>query len=411
MYRRILLICISILLAAGLLAGCVSERNENNSIIPVVKADSIGTNVVDGNSEFAFKIFREMYKVDDSGNMFISPASISTALAMVMNGAQGNTLEELTDALEFKGIDPAEINSGFAYLVSLLNREDEGITLSLANSIWIRENFNVLDLFKQVNSDYFAAAIEELDFNKPDAAATINDWVKKTTNGKIEKMVGDSINPNTVMFLLNSIYFQGNWQQPFDPDKTYSTDFYIDNTATGKIAMMNYKSDTLYYKGNDYKIISLPYGEGEVVMDLILPGEGNSIGDFIEKFALDDYKKAVEGLTKKTDVIVSIPKFKAEYEKTLNEVLYGLGMKDIFGANCNLSGINGTGDLFVSEVRHKTFIDINEEGTQAAGVTSVEITLTAVMDPTEFIADRPFMYTIRDTTTESILFMGVFDTP
>ena len=411
MYRRIFLVCISILLVTGLLAGCAGESNENGSIIPVVKADSIGTNVVRANSVFAFNIFREMYKVDEEGNMFVSPASISTALAMVMNGAKGNTLDEMIDALAFKGIDPAEINSGFAYLVALLNRQEEGIELSLANSIWIRENFSVLESFKKVNSDYFAAAIRELDFNKPDAATTMNNWVKETTKGKIDRIVGDSINPDTVMFLINSIYFNGSWKVPFDPNRTYSSDFFIDGSPAGKVDMMNYKGDTLYHEGNGYKIISLTYGEGGVVMDLILPGNGTGIRDFIEGFGVDDYIKAVDGLSTKTDVLVSIPKFKAEYETTLNDVLYSLGMKDIFGANCDLSGINGTGDLFVSEVKHKTYIDVNEEGTEAAGVTSVEIRLTAAMDPTEFIADRPFMYTIRDTETESILFMGVFDTP
>lgn len=411
MYRRILLVCVSIVLTAGLLAGCAGDSGEGKSLVPVVKADSIGTNVVNANSEFAFKIFQAMYGKDDNGNLFVSPASISTALAMLMNGADGNTLKEITEALEFSGIEQAEINSGFAYLVSLLNKKDEGVELSLANSIWIRKNFSVLDSFKNVNTDYFAAAIEELDFNEPEAAKTINDWVRDTTNGKIDGIIDDSIDSATVMFLINSIYFKGNWKIPFDPEKTFKSDFFVDGVSAGKVDMMNYKNDTLYYEGKGYKIISLPYGEGGVVMDLILPDEENNIEEFVAKFNANDYKEAVGALSEKTDVMVSIPKFKAEYETKLNDVLYGLGMKDVFDASCDLSRINGTGDLFVSEVRHKTYIDVNEEGTEAAAVTSVEIRLTAVMDPTEFIADRPFLYTIRDTETESVLFMGVFDTP
>lgn len=411
MYKRIFLVCLSVLLVTGLLAGCAAESDKGNVLVPGVKADSIGTNVVEANSGFAFRIFKEMYTADTEGNLFISPASISTALAMVMNGAKGNTLNEMMDTLGFKGIDQAEVNSGFAYLVSLLNRNEGGVELSLANSIWIRKGFNVLDTFKAVNSDYFAASIEELDFNDPGAPVTINDWVRETTNGKIDGIVGDTIHPATVMFLINSIYFKGEWKTPFDPDRTYSSDFFVDGTATGTVDMMNYKNDTMYYEGNGYKIISLPYGEEDMVMDLILPDEGIKTADFIRSFGLKDYKAALAGLTEESEVIVSIPAFKAEYETKLNDVLHELGIRDLFSSVCDLSGINGSGDLFVSEVKHKTYIDVNEEGTEAAGVTSVEIRLTAVMDPTEFIADRPFLYTIRDTRTESILFMGVFDTP
>ena len=411
MLRRIFLVALAVVLAAGMLAGCTDNGGESGSLIPSVKADSIGTNVVDANSAFAFDIFRTLYETDDEGNLFVSPASISTALAMLMNGANGSTLEEIQDALRFNGIDAGEINSGFAYLVELLNRNEENVELSLANSIWIRENFKVLDSFKKINTDYFAAAIEELDFNKPEASDTINNWVKETTNGKIDGIVDDSIDPATVMFLINSIYFKGNWTVPFDPDKTYESDFFEDGKPVGKVDYMNYKNDTLYHEGNGFKIISLSYGEGDVVMDLVLPDNGTTMDEFIGTFGLDEYKEAVGNLTNKTDVIVSIPKFKAEYETSLNEALSSLGMQEMFTGNCDLSGINGSGSLFVSEVKHKSYIDVNEEGTEAAAVTSVEIRLTAVMDPTEFIADRPFMYTIRDTKTESILFMGIFDTP
>ncbi len=411
MYKRIIAIMIAIMLLGTGLAGCSKNGEGSLTNIPKVKADTIGDEVVDANSRFAFDILKAVYSTDTDGNVFLSPASISMALAMTWNGANGNTKEEMAKALGFDGVNDMLINGGFAYLVDVLNTDADGITTNLANSIWIREGFPVLDSFKKTNSDYFAAAIEELDFSKDEASDVINGWVKKNTKGLIDSIVDDDIHPATIMFLINTIYFKGNWQVEFDPDQTYVSDFYSSGLPDGKVDMMSYKRNTLFHEADEYKIISLPYGDGGMFMDLILPDEGTMMDEFVKQFNYEEYMTALSNINEEHDVIVEIPKFKTEYELSLKNALISLGVEEAFTGAADFTGINEGGNIFISDVKHKTYIDVNEKGTEAAAVTSVEMKLTAAMDPIVFRADRPFLYTIREAETDSILFAGVFDTP
>lgn len=411
MYKKVLVMALVLSMTIGLLAGCASDGGNALITSPKVKADTIGDEVVAANSKFAFDILRAVYAGDTKGNVFLSPASISTALAMTWNGADKSTKKSMAEVLGFDNIDEIIVNNGFAYLVDMLNRDENGIKVSLANSIWIRSGFSVLDSFKNVNSDYFAAAIEELDFSDPGAADIINKWVKDNTQGLIESIIDGEIHPATVMFLINTIYFKGNWKVEFDPDKTYESDFIVDGAVKGSVDMMYQKGDTLFYDGGKYKMISLPYGSGGMFMDLILPDDDSDMGGFINQFDIDEYNYALSNLAKKSDVVVAIPKFKTEYEVSLNDALIALGMSEPFTDAADFTKINEEGNLFISEVKHKSYIEVNEKGTEAAAVTSVEIRLTAVLEPTEFIADHPFVYTIRDGETGTILFTGIFDTP
>lgn len=411
MYKKIAVIALVLSMTVGFLTGCAGDGGNALINTPKVKADTIGDEVVAANSKFAFDILRAVYAGDTKGNVFLSPASISTALAMTWNGANGTTKKSMAEVLGFDNIDEIIVNSGFAYLVDMLNRDENGVKVSLANSIWIRNGFNVLDEFKNINSDYFAAAINELDFSDSGAPDVINKWVKDNTQGLIESIIDGEIHPATIMFLINTIYFKGDWKIEFDPDKTYKSDFMVDGTVKGSVDMMSDKKDTLYYDAAEYKVISLPYGNGGMYMDLILPDNGIKMSDFINQFDVDEYNEALKNLSEKSDVIVAIPKFKTEYEISLNDALIGLGMAEAFTGAADFTGINSEGNLFISEVKHKSYIEVNEKGTEAAAVTSVEIRLTAMLEPTEFIADHPFVYTIRDGETGTILFTGIFDTP
>ncbi len=411
MYKKIIIVVLGLSMTIGLLAGCSKDGDSSMINTPKVKADTIGDYVVDANSQFAFDILKAVYQDDTEGNVFLSPLSISTALTMTWNGAAGTTKKRMAEVLGFSNIEEVMVNNGFAYIVDMLNRSESGIKISLANSIWIRDGFKVLDSFKNTNAEYFAAEIRDLDFSDPGAADIINGWVKENTEGLIESIVDDEIDSATVMFLINTIYFKGSWQVEFNPDKTYESDFIVDGQVAGKVDMMSEKGDAVYYDAEEYKILSLPYGDGDMFMDLILPAEDTEIDDFIRRFDLDEYEEALENLNVNHDVIVAVPKFKTEYEVSLNEALSSLGMGEAFTGAADLTGMNENGNLFISDVKHKSYIDVNEKGTEAAAVTSVEIKLTAIMDPITFIADRPFLYTIRDGKTGSILFMGVFDTP
>lgn len=411
MYKKIVVLILVISLVVGLMTGCGKTKTEIFHGMPTVKADTIGDEVVEANSSFAFDILRAVYEKDTKGNVFLSPASISMALAMTWNGAKDKTRMEMSETLKFGTINYMIINGGFSYLVNLLNSDTDGITTDLANSIWIKEGFTVLDTFKKINSDYFAAQIEELDFSRDDASDIINGWVEENTKGLIDSIVDDNIDPATVMFLINTIYFKGNWQVEFDSAKTYETEFYSNGVSVGKVDMMSAKRDTLFFDSGEYKIISLPYGEGGMYMDLILPDENSSMDVFINQFDYDEYADALSNVSKRNDVVVAIPKFKTEYELSIKDALISLGMKEAFTGAADFTGMNEGGNIFISDVKHKTYIDVNEKGTEAAAVTSVEMKLTSVMNPIEFIANRPFLYTIREAESGSILFTGVYDTP
>jgi serpin B len=409
MLKKIVVVLMVVSMTVGLFAGCTDKGGESVFNMPVIKAETIGSEVVKANSQFAFDIFKAVSATSKGKNFFLSPASISTALAMTWNGAEGETRKSMAEVLGFD--DRNVINNGFAYLVNMLNRNEASVKISLANSIWIREGFPVLDEFKNVNSDFFAAAIRELNFSDPGAADIINGWVKKNTKGLIETIVDDEIDNATIMFLINTIYFKGNWKVEFNPDKTYTSDFFKDGTKIGSVEMMSDKKSTLYHEADEFKMISLPYGDGGMFMDLILPDEGTNLSEFIEEFSIKEYEDAIGSMHELDDVIVGIPKFKTEYKTSLRDALVALGMENAFSGSADFTGINKNGSLAISDVKHKSYIEVNEKGTEAAAVTSVEMKLTAIMEPLKFVANRPFIYTIRDDKTDTILFMGAFTTP
>ncbi len=429
--KKLLTVILVLTLLIGFLVGCLGNNGSdtsplptqkvyptgNNSsdasFLPVMYSNNIGSNVVEANSKFAFDILKAIYFSENTENLFLSPTSISTALAMTMNGAKGKTFEEMEKALHFNEIEMADINSGFAYIVKMLNRKSDGISISFANSLWLREGSKVLESFKSVNSDYYAAVIKELDFSSNQAKNIINNWVSDRTNGLIKSIIDNNISPETVILLINTIYFKGVWKAPFNANITYETDFKLDDVTIGIVDMMSKKANVLYFDKGDYKIISLPYRGERIVMDFILPKEGTAMRDFMSNFDYSDYMIALAGLSQEDDVKIGIPKFEAEYETSLIKPLALLGMEKAFTVLSELSGISESENLLINEVKHKTYIRVDEEGTVASAVTKVGGLPTAKYNknPLEFIADRPFQYMIRDTTDGTILFTGIFDTP
>ncbi len=410
--KKIGIIVLIFAIIISMLSSCSGSggSSEDYSKMPVVKADGIGEDVVKANSDFAFKILKSAY--ENGKNIFISPASISAALAMTYNGANGETKEEMAKVLEFVGLDDATVNEGFAYLVQLLNKDKNGVMINMANSIWIRNDLPVLEKFKEINKQYFAAMISNMDFSDPTAKDTINDWVKKNTKGLIESIIDDKIAPDSVMYLINTIYFKGQWKVEFDPESTYEEDFKINGKAVGKIDMMSSSRNIEYYADKEYQMATLNYKDDRVVMDFILPRENVKMDDFIKDFDTKKYNEAISKMYTESDVLFRIPKFKNEYKLSLRDALIELGMKKAFSGSADFSKMVST-SVAISDVKHKSYIEVNEEGTEAAAVTSVEMKLTAMpsMEKVEFIADRPFIYVIRDKETNSILFSGVFNNP
>ncbi|HYH03962.1 MAG TPA: serpin family protein [Bacillota bacterium] len=359
------------------------------------------TTLVNANSQFAFDIFKRLNTTETGKNVFISPLSISSALAMLYQGANGDTRAEIANALSYQGIDISVLNSNYQSLLNNLKTVDSFVTLNIGNSIWYKEGLSVKSAFLNTNNDVFGATVKSLDFSKDDAADTINNWIANVTNGKINQMVNPPLEGE--LYLINAIYFKGDWTEPFNPERTIKSTF---NTGTGKtntVDMMQANNTVEFGKGTDYSAIRLPYGTKKISMYCILPAQSLSIDSFIAGLNVAKFNEIKQSLVSREYFSVKLPKFKMAYgAQSLKTALNTLGMTKAFDSQADFSGIT-TAPIYVDDVLHKAVIDVNEQGTEAAATTVVTLP-TAVQD--NFHANRPFVFFLVDDTTGSILFMG-----
>jgi serine protease inhibitor len=365
--------------------------------------------IINGDNAFGFRMFNEIVSSGETdNNILISPVSISLALAMVYNGAEGDTKTEMENALMKDGFSREEINNSYKELIPALLSLDPKVKVQIANSIWYRFGFNVEQNFLDVNKDYYDAEVSPLDFSSPAAPGEINGWVSDKTNGKITSIV-DQIPPDAVMYLINAIYFKGIWTNEFDPDNTGNRSF---NAPEGDISVpfMNLEIPVNYASNDTFSMIELPYGQGNYSMVIMLPAEGKSDADIISSLSAANWDKWIADMTLlKTNI--SLPKFVFRYENQLNDELSALGMPTAFTDSADFSGINPVEQLLISRVMHKSYIEVNEEGTEAAAVTSVEVGVTSIGNELWFIADHPFIFAIRERSTGTIMFLGRLSDP
>lgn len=368
-------------------------------------AEKISTSVVDGNSRFAFNIFKELSSEDSNENIFISPISISTALAMTYNGADSTTREAMGNTLDFNRIDNAIVNQSYNNLINHLESIDKKIEMNIGNSIWIREGASIKEDFLTANRKNFNAEIQALDFSKDTSADRINKWISEATKGKIDKMIEPPIDPMVFMYLINAIYFKGEWSTQFNSKNTFEHSFKSSNGKEQSVRMMSRKGKVQYLKGDDYTAVRLPYGNGNTSMYCLLPNEDININTFIENMSIKKWKDVCNNIKEINDVTLQIPKFKLEYGiKNLNNSLISLGMEEAFSDRADFSGIGE--NLKISRVLHRAVIEVNEKGSEAAAATVLEVVPTSAMEPITFTLNRPFMFIIADDTTGTILFMG-----
>ncbi len=362
---------------------------------------------------FGLNLFRAIAEAEGDTNICISPLSISMALGMTLNGAAGETYTAMKETLELAGLTEEEINQAYRSLIDLLTDLDPKVIFEIANSIWYREGFNISPTFVDVNQTYFDAVVRALDFSAPGAAGTINQWVENATHGKIEEIVDDPISAATVMILINAIYFKGLWTYQFDPDDTVDRPFYVPGGSIAQVPMMTMTDVTLpYYEGDWFEAIDMAYGDSCYSMTVILPKYGLGIGDVLPDLDQETWEEIVSNLHQFELDTLQMPKFKLEYEITMNDVLTTLGMGIAFDpglADFSRMRDDQSGGLFISKVKHKTFIEVDEEGTEAAAVTAVVIDLTSVGP--SMIIDRPFIYAIRERHSGTILFIGMVTDP
>ena len=408
-------VCIQIVIGVVMLSICTGCKRDTETIRDIIPplTGTIEPSVVEANTKFSFNLFNEILNAEQNKNIFISPFSVSVALAMTLNGAADATEQAMTETLQLQDNDSEAINTSYALLLRALKASDPKVALTIANSLWVRQNFTFNQDFLQRNTDYFGAEVSTLDFNDPNSVNTINQWVNTNTNGKIEKIL-EKIDPAEVLYLINAIYFKGAWQTEFDPANTRDNPFHLANGSQKQVPMMNREDKYPFYYTSNFTAISLPYGDGRVSMYIFLPSQNSSLDQFLENLNAENWENWLSQFGKRK-VWIQIPKFKIEYGTNLDGVLKALGMGIAFDENAaNFSRMlpkeaTIIGNLFISRVDHKAYVEVNEEGTEAAAVTNVGISITSA--PPQFIANRPFFFAIHDNETKVVLFMGTVVDP
>jgi serine protease inhibitor len=400
----------AILILTLCVAGCETLVNGQRPSVEPRDLTTAEARVVEADNAFGLKLFRALNREDAGENVFISPLSVSMALGMTLNGARGETREAMKEALELQGLGEEEINEAYRAISTLLQGLDPEVRFRIANSIWYRLGFAVEDEFIEQSRKYFDAEVAELDFAHPDAPATINSWIEDATEGLIDEMI-EQIGSDVVMYLVNAIYFKGDWMYPFDVSATRDETF---TTGTGRavtVPMMQQQTMLPFASTDRFLALDLPYGDSLFSMTLLLPREGHSVEDVIDGLSADSWNE-LSGSFRNTLVSLKMPRFRLEYEKELNQILSDLGMEIAFDRNnADFTGINRDGQLYISLVKHAALVEVDEEGTEAAGATVVEITVTSAPQVQAFYLDRPFVFSIRERTTDSILFIGKVNDP
>jgi len=367
--------------------------------------------VLDAGQRFGFELFKEVHKLSDGENMMISSLSTSCALGMTYNGSAGNTKDAFRDVLHYGELDDQGINESYKDLMGQLVHLDKQVEFSIANSIWYRMGFTVLEPFISTNQDYFDAAVEELDFSDPGAKDIINGWIEDKTNDKIQDML-DFIPSSAVMYLVNAIYFNAKWKYQFDPEATLAGDFFKSDGSVSQAEFMKVNGAFNFMPGEDFSAIELPYGDSTFSMVLLLPAWNSTLDELVEGLDEESWENllSIPGVR---NVQIEIPKFKYGYKTLLNDPLINLGLGVAFGGGADFSRITPGGGIYISRVIHQTFIDVQEEGTEAAAATIVELRETAGPGGgvNIFRADRPFLYMIKENSTSTILFMGKVEQP
>ena len=369
--------------------------------------------LIEGGNQFGIKLFRQILSAEAAGeNVFISPLSVHLALSMAWNGADGDTRGQMMEVLGYPGITDEEINKSISKLIADLLSVDEKVETGIANSIWYRDGFTVKPDFLDVNREHFNAQVSALDFDNPEVRDIINAWVAEQTRDRIMEIV-DRIDPDHMMFLINAIYFKGIWSTEFVKENTREREFHLHDGTTGQVMTMETEGEFAYAEREGYQIAELPYGRGNYSMLVFLPDEETGVGGMLDKLTPEEWNKLPDFLKKQT-VNLRLPRFTFEYETELKEPLQSLGMTEAFseyGANFERMADLPPGlNIYISGVKHKSFLEVNEEGTEAAAVTSVEVGVTSIgpdlPEVTLFHVDRPFMIAIKEKYTNSIIFIG-----
>ncbi len=390
-----------LLTIAVVFASCSKDNNYEPKPLNLPEKTA---GVITADNTFGFDLYTRLADAAVPGaNLMISPLSVSQALSMTYNGANGETKTAMEEALRISGYDRDELNELNKALITALVAHDEKVTISVANSIWYRQEFTVLPDFISRNQTYYDAEVRPVDFNADGCKDLINNWVADKTNDRITEIV-DQINPESFMFLINAVYFKGVWTNEFDKKKTSESPFYLENGTVEQVDMMHQKMDLNMFANETFTSVELPYGKGNWKMFLFLPETGKTVADVESMLTAGNWNSWLTQYHNSQDVEFSLPKFTFSYKESLSNALATMGMEVAFTDLADFTGILPQGGLLITDVKHKTFIEVNEEGTEAAAVTSVEVGVTSIGNFITF--NKPFLFAIAEKSTGAILFVG-----
>ncbi len=369
------------------------------------------THLSQANTQFTFKLWQQLWAQEGEKNIFISPASVAIALTMTYNGASGNTQTAMANALELQGMSLADINQAYAHLKQELEKPEKSIQLTLANSLWGSHQVQFKPDFLEHNRKFYQAQLNSLDFSDPATVKHINHWVKQQTKGKIHQIV-DRLDHQDILFLVNATYFKGQWQEEFNPNFTKEQLFYLPNGETKSHPMMFQASSYDYLETDQFQAIRLPYGEGRFSFYVFLPKVNSSLPQFYAQLNPNRWSAWLSQFQQREGSL-TLPRFQIEYGVELKQALSALGMGVAFSQEANFAGISDL-SVQIDRVKHQTFVEVNEKGTEAAAVTSVGIQATSIrppINPFEMVVDRPFFCAIYDSETQTPLFLGSIVNP
>jgi serine protease inhibitor len=382
---------------------------------PLRALSSSEIKLVESDNSFGLKLFKEINAEEGDSNVFISPLSISMALGMTYNGARGSTEEAMRATLGFGDLSMDEINQSYKSLMELLKSIDSDVEFNIANSIWYRNDRTFEQDFFERCRDYFDARVSGLDFGQGEAVKdTINNWVEENTNGRIKDIL-DKVPDSAVMYLVNAIYFYGTWVYQFNEEDTKDEPFYLPGGPTKNCKMMEVRSKFKYFENSQLQAIDIPYGIGNYSMTVILPNEGEDIDLLIAELTQGKWDEWMSSFSEDS-VNLFLPKIKLEYkaEETLKKVLTRMGMGIAFSDLADFTGMYEPGGIFIGRVIHKTFLEVDEKGTEAAAATVVE--MVEGMGPGGKVyptmrVNRPFLFAIRESHSSTVLFIGKIAEP
>jgi len=400
---------IALVLSLLFFTNCKKEADKTEKEPVKLEISNKTAALISQNNAFGLNLFK-MVASQETQNLMLSPLSASVALTMLLNGCESETYNQINLMLGYPAdMNTTEINESYQSLVKQLLDADETVELALANAVFYKEGFQIKPPFLNAMQSGFSANIEALDFTLPQSIETINKWAGDNTNGKITKVL-DEIDSDAVMFLMNALYFKGEWTKKFEASNTSQSPFTLSNGTVVQVPTMNEpEMKAIYQSTSSFEAVEIPYGRKNFSMVIILPS--GQLQDFYQEFTSQDWQQLTTALDASnwSDITIHMPKFKFDYEKFLNDQLKALGMTNAFMPGIADLGNISDNDLYVDFVKQNTFVEVNEEGTEAAAVTTIGINETS-MGPS-FTTDRPFIFAIRERTSNTLLFIGAVSNP